>query len=128
MRRDCQVSLRSCKVSCRDANGVKHEADCTKVHNTAIEFEYSPESDHLLSNGAGFAFDARWMRAGSTRTRLEAKALRRVARRPCSASGCRRSFNKKSVQNWGTPQAPAPTLGLEPDQNANCIGTAFEFP
>lgn len=40
----------------------------------------------------------------------------------------RRSFNKKSVTNWGTSEAPAPTLGLEPDQNANCIGTAFEFP
>ena len=42
--------------------------------------------------------------------------------------GYRRSFNKKSVENWGTQEAPAPTLGLEPDQNANCIGTAFEFP
>ncbi len=42
--------------------------------------------------------------------------------------GYRRSFNKKSVRNWGTPEAPAPTLGLEPDEKANCIGTAFEFP
>jgi cation transport protein ChaC len=42
--------------------------------------------------------------------------------------GYRRSFNKKSVRNWGTPEVPAPTLGLEPDQNANCVGTAFEFP
>ncbi len=42
--------------------------------------------------------------------------------------GYRRSFNKKSVRNWGTPEAPAPTLGLEPDQKAECIGTAFEFP
>jgi glutathione-specific gamma-glutamylcyclotransferase len=41
--------------------------------------------------------------------------------------GYRRSFNKKSVENWGTSAAPAPTLGLEPDRNANCIGTAFEF-
>jgi cation transport protein ChaC len=40
----------------------------------------------------------------------------------------RRSFNKKSVRNWGTPEAPAPTLGLEPALNVNCIGTAFEFP
>jgi glutathione-specific gamma-glutamylcyclotransferase len=43
-------------------------------------------------------------------------------------AGYRRSFNKKSVENWGIREAPAPTLGLEPDQNANCIGTAFEFP
>ncbi len=40
----------------------------------------------------------------------------------------RRSFNKKSVRNWGTPGAPAPTLGLEPAPGGNCIGTAFEFP
>jgi len=40
----------------------------------------------------------------------------------------RHSFNKKSVKNWGTPEAPAPTLGLEPEGNVNCIGTAFEFP
>lgn len=40
----------------------------------------------------------------------------------------RRSFNKKSVKNWGTSEAPAPTLGLEPSHNVNCIGTAFECP
>ena len=40
----------------------------------------------------------------------------------------RRSFNKKSTQNWGSAQAPGPTLGLEPDQGASCVGTAFEFP
>jgi cation transport protein ChaC len=40
----------------------------------------------------------------------------------------RRSLNKKSTKNWGTSKTPAPTLGLEPDQKANCIGTAFEFP
>jgi cation transport protein ChaC len=42
--------------------------------------------------------------------------------------GYRRSFNKRSERNWGTLKVPAPTLGLEPDQNVNCIGTAFEFP
>jgi glutathione-specific gamma-glutamylcyclotransferase len=42
--------------------------------------------------------------------------------------GHRRSFNKKSTRNWGTSVAPAPTLGLEPAQNADCAGTAFEFP
>jgi glutathione-specific gamma-glutamylcyclotransferase len=43
-------------------------------------------------------------------------------------SGYRRSFNKKSVTNWGTSEEPGPTLGLEPDETAECIGTAFEFP
>lgn len=42
--------------------------------------------------------------------------------------GHRRSFNKKSVANWGTSAAPGPTLGLEPAPNAGCTGTAFEFP
>lgn len=42
--------------------------------------------------------------------------------------GYRRSFNKKSVSNWGTSTAPGPTLGLEPGENAECIGTAFEIP
>src|SRR5262249_49908247 len=39
----------------------------------------------------------------------------------------RRSFNKKSTRNWGTPDAPGPTLGLEPNANVECCGTAFEF-
>lgn len=43
-------------------------------------------------------------------------------------SGYRRAFNKKSVRNWGTSEAPGPTLGLELEHGANCIGTAFEFP
>jgi cation transport regulator ChaC len=42
--------------------------------------------------------------------------------------GHRRSFNKKSVVNWGTSAALGPTLGLEPAQNAVCAATAFEFP
>lgn len=41
--------------------------------------------------------------------------------------GYRRSFNKKSVRNWGTSTAPGPTLGLEQDEAGTCIGTAFEF-
>jgi len=40
----------------------------------------------------------------------------------------RRSFNKKSTRNWGTRDAPGPTLGLEPAEGASCVGTAFEFP
>ena len=39
-----------------------------------------------------------------------------------------RSFNKKSTRNWGTPQNPGPTLGLEPQQGSQCVGTAFKFP
>lgn len=42
--------------------------------------------------------------------------------------GYRRAFTKRSTSNWGSPAAPGPTLGLEPDQNAQCIGSAFEFP
>src|ERR1700674_3075771 len=40
----------------------------------------------------------------------------------------RRSFNKKSTENWGTRETPGPTLGLEPDVAGSCTGTAFEFP
>lgn len=40
----------------------------------------------------------------------------------------RRSFNKKSTRNWGTPERPGPTLGLEPAEDGLCIGTAFELP
>lgn len=39
----------------------------------------------------------------------------------------RRSFNKKSTRNWGTPAAPGPTLGLERSEGRSCIGTAFAF-
>ena len=42
-------------------------------------------------------------------------------------TGHRRSFNKKSTRNWGTQQAPGPTLGLEPHPEEFCAGTAFEF-
>lgn len=43
-------------------------------------------------------------------------------------TGYRRSFNKKSTRNWGTREAPGPTLGLEFAEDGNCTGTAFEFP
>lgn len=39
----------------------------------------------------------------------------------------RRSFDKKSVKNWGTTDRPGVTLGLEPDMGAKCIGALFEF-
>jgi cation transport protein ChaC len=40
----------------------------------------------------------------------------------------RRDFNKASVWRWGSPSAPGPTLGLEPDASGSCTGLAFEFP
>ena|SRR5882672_5204382 len=42
-------------------------------------------------------------------------------------TGYRRSFNKSSVERWGTNVAPGPTLGLEPGTEAKCIGTVFQF-
>lgn len=41
--------------------------------------------------------------------------------------GFYRSFNKKSVRNWGTQNQPGATLGLESAAGAVCIGTAFEI-
>ena len=42
-------------------------------------------------------------------------------------AGYRRAFNKKSVENWGTPQSPGLTLNLAPDKDASCRGVAFAF-
>lgn len=42
--------------------------------------------------------------------------------------GFRRSFNKSSTENWGTPERPGPTLGLEPEPGGECVGCAFRFP
>jgi len=39
----------------------------------------------------------------------------------------RRSFNKKSVENWGTPEHPGLTLVLEKAEGESCTGFAFEF-
>jgi cation transport protein ChaC len=61
--------------------------------------------------------DVGWLGGVSGGTRVDRAVL----------TGYRRSFNKKSVANWGTPDAPGPTLGLEPAENAECVGTAFEF-
>ena len=41
--------------------------------------------------------------------------------------GYRRTFNKASVKNWGSPDAPCPTLNLEADAAGQCKGMAFEF-
>ena len=43
-------------------------------------------------------------------------------------AGFRREFNKGSVENWGSNDAPCPTLGLARDEGAECVGVAFEFP
>jgi cation transport regulator ChaC len=40
----------------------------------------------------------------------------------------RRTFNKASVVNWGTKQAPGPTLNVVPDPGSSCVGFIFEFP
>lgn len=42
-------------------------------------------------------------------------------------SGYRRAFNKLSVANWGTKEAPCPTLNLQADREASCQGKAFAF-
>lgn len=42
--------------------------------------------------------------------------------------GYHRSFNKRSTENWGTPERPGPTLGLEEDEESVCVGCAFHFP
>jgi len=41
--------------------------------------------------------------------------------------GYRRAFNKASVRNWGSTEEPCPTLGLEQEADAKCIGSAFKF-
>lgn len=48
---------------------------------------------------------------------------RSIARLP----GYRRAFNKLSVENWGTEEAPCPTLNLQEDGDASCQGMAFAF-
>lgn len=42
--------------------------------------------------------------------------------------GYRRAFSKASVVNWGTRACPCPTLNLEAQADALCVGIAFEFP
>ena len=41
--------------------------------------------------------------------------------------GYHRAFNKKSKSNWGTRDAPCPTLGLEKSSKAECVGLVFKF-
>lgn len=41
--------------------------------------------------------------------------------------GFRRDFVKASVRNWGSREAPGPTLALIADLHAECLGMAFCF-
>ena len=41
--------------------------------------------------------------------------------------GYHRAFNKKSTSNWGTRDAPCPTLGLEESSNEECVGLVFDL-
>ena len=54
--------------------------------------------------------------------------FRGTRRGPAVLRGYRRAFSKSSTQNWGTKERPCPTLGLEPDEEARCIGLLYEFP
>ena len=49
-------------------------------------------------------------------------------REQATLTGFRRDFIKSSVRNWGSNDTPCPTLGLNPDDGAQCSGLAFEFP
>jgi glutathione-specific gamma-glutamylcyclotransferase len=42
--------------------------------------------------------------------------------------GFRRTFNKASVDRWGSRDKPCPTLNLAAEPSASCKGVAFEFP
>jgi cation transport regulator ChaC len=42
--------------------------------------------------------------------------------------GYRRIFNKASIRNWGTKDAPGPTLNLIKCDAGVCRGIAFQFP
>lgn len=41
--------------------------------------------------------------------------------------GYSRVFKKKSTVNWGSPEAPGPTLNLVPALGSTCVGMAFLF-
>ena len=49
-------------------------------------------------------------------------------REQAALAGFGREFNKSSVRNWGSEDTLCPTLGLDPDDGAECTGLAFEFP
>lgn len=41
--------------------------------------------------------------------------------------GFHRDFIKKSTVNWGSTEAPCPTLGLRREPAERCVGVAFRF-
>jgi len=41
--------------------------------------------------------------------------------------GFRRTFNKASIQRWGTKKSPCPTLSLLVASESSCHGIAFKF-
>lgn len=49
-----------------------------------------------------------------------------LQRRPAIAPSHSRTFNKKSLERWGTHTRPGLTLNLTP--SGSCHGVAFEFP
>jgi len=46
---------------------------------------------------------------------------------PGEVQGYQRTFNKASIENWGSKRAPCPTLNLKRVNGAICRGIAFEF-
>ena len=55
------------------------------------------------------------------------KELGCLRRSVAALPGYRRTFDKASVRNWGTKEAPCPTLNLERDEAGACTGIAFQF-
>jgi len=51
-----------------------------------------------------------------------------VRRTVADLPGYSRVFNKASIRNWGTKEAPGPTLNLTKVAAGVCRGIAFEFP
>lgn len=50
-----------------------------------------------------------------------------VRRSTTELPGYRRTFNKASTRNWGSPECPCPTLNLEKVEGGVCKGIGFNF-
>jgi len=55
------------------------------------------------------------------------RAFECTQRRVATLPAYRRIFNKLSVVRWGTKLAPCPTLNVQADAQASCVGMAFAF-